>query len=353
MARALVKEIKDTRKNYIINGDMRISQRGTLFTSIASGAYCLDRYVYGKSGAMVHSIAQDTDVPTAAQANYLFQNSLLATVTTIDNSIAAGDFAVIVQKVEGYNWANLAQKPFTLGFWVKATVTGTYCVGFRNSGSDRSYVAEYVINAANTWEYKSIPVSASPSAGSWNYLTGVGLEINWTLAAGTTYQTGSPNSWQTGAAVATANQVNSTGTITAGFRLTGVTLNEGLAPMPFRTFSNGSINDEANACRRYYEKSYELNGPVPSITQAGAIQFGPGTTTHRDSWVTFLVEKRVPPTMVMYSPDTGATGVARNRSTSADVACGFGEIGTTRTYSSFSPTVGQHYAYHYTASCEL
>lgn len=352
MARALAKEIKDTRKNYIINGDMRISQRKTLFTSVANATYTLDRFAYFKSGAMVHSVAQDSDCPTVAQAGYLFQNSLLTTVTTIDNSLAAGEYSQVQQKIEGYNWANLAQKACTLSFWVKSSQTGTYCVALTNSGNDRSCVMEYTINSANTWEYKAVVFPASPSAGTWNYGTGIGVSVQWCLGAGTQFQT-TPGTWQTGNFFATSNQVNANATIVTSWAMTGACLNEGLAAVPFKTFGDGSITSEANACKRYYEKSYQLVDPPGTLTQNGAIQFGPGTTTHRDAWVTFSVEKRVAPSMTAYSPDSGATGQFRNRSTNADVAGNFGEVGTTRTYSSFSPTVGQHYAYHYTAECEL
>lgn len=352
MARALVNQANDNRKNYLINGDMRISQRGTLFTSIIDNQYSLDRWKYNKSGAMVHSLAQDTDVPTVAQANYFFVNSLLATVTTIDGSIAAGDYCVISQRVEGYNYANLAQRPMVLGFWVKSSIAGTYCVALTNAGANRSIVAEYTVNSVNTWEYKSIQFAASPAAGTWDYTNGIGLAVKWTLAAGTTYQT-TAGSWNVGDFLATANQVNQTGTIVAAFRITGATLTEGAAPSAFRLF-NGDLQGELAACQRYYEKSYTFNTNPGSLTQAGAVQFGAGTTTHRDSWSVFKVEKRTAsPSIGIYSPDTGAGGAARNRSAASDVGVSIGDSGATRFNISFAPNAGQHYSYHWTAETEL
>ena len=40
-------------RNLIINGDMRIAQRGTSFTGLANGAYGLDRWRYHETGAAV------------------------------------------------------------------------------------------------------------------------------------------------------------------------------------------------------------------------------------------------------------------------------------------------------------
>ena len=64
------------KQNLIINGDMQIAQRGPSFVAPTNGQYTLDRNQYLKNGAMVHTISQDTDVPTFAQAGYLFKNSL-------------------------------------------------------------------------------------------------------------------------------------------------------------------------------------------------------------------------------------------------------------------------------------
>jgi hypothetical protein len=240
-------------KNYIMNGDMRIAQRGTAFTSVASGVFVADRFSYQKIGAMVHNSSQDTDVPTLAQAGYLFQNSLRLNLTTPDTSIAAGDRTHLSQIIEGYNWASIAQKTFTLSFWVKATVTGTYCVSFRNSGADRSYVAEYTINTTNTWEYKTITVPASPSAGGWDYANGIGLRVDWIIACGTSFQ-GTAGSWQAANLLCTSNQVNGVNTGATDFKITGIQLNEGVQALSsFRNFSGGSIGDELAACQRYFE----------------------------------------------------------------------------------------------------
>lgn len=281
-------------KNYMINGDMRISQRGTSFVAIADSTYSLDRFGYGKVGAAVHTVTQDTDVPTVAQAGILFQNSMRLNLTTPDTSIAATDLVQIYQHVEGYNFANIAQKAFTLSFWVKATATGTYCVGFGNSGGDRSFVAEYSIPVSNTWTYVSIPVAASPSAGTWDYTTGRGLRVYWTLAAGTNFQT-TAGSWQTGNFSATSNQVNGVNTGATDFRITGVMLNEGTLASQFRTFAD-NYADEVRACQRYL--------PVYRCT-GGVVEALPGIATALNTNVIWImpypVQVRAKPTSVVVS----------------------------------------------------
>lgn len=237
-------------KNYIINGDMRIAQRGTSFPAIAGSTYSLDRYTNINNTSAVFTITQDSDVPTAIQAGYFFQNSLKIDVTTADAAVAAGDRVQIRQVIEGYNWADIAQKKFTLSFWVKATKTGTYCVSLVNNGSDRSYVAEYTINSTLTWERKTITIAASPSAGGWNYTNSVGIVLSWTLMAGTNFNT-TPGAWQTGNLHSTSNQVNSMDSVSNDFWLTGVMVNEGAVAAPFKLFGE-DFDQEFEQCRRYY-----------------------------------------------------------------------------------------------------
>jgi hypothetical protein len=85
-------------------------------------------------------------------------------------AIAAGDRYFVNQAIEGFNAADLGfgaagAQAVALSFWVQSSLTGTYCATLINSAGDRSYVAEYSIAVANTWEYKTIYI---PGDTSWN-----------------------------------------------------------------------------------------------------------------------------------------------------------------------------------------
>ncbi len=85
--------ILNPEDNAIINGDMRISQRGTSFSSVVSGTYTLDRWTYLKGGTNppVHTITQETDVPSGTN----FSNSLKLTVTTPQTTISSDMFKIV------------------------------------------------------------------------------------------------------------------------------------------------------------------------------------------------------------------------------------------------------------------
>jgi hypothetical protein len=289
---------------------MNVWQRGTSFAAIADGAYSADRWKYHKVGAMVHTLSLSTDTPTAAEAGRAFAHSLRATLTTADNSIAAGDHCFITQLIEGYNFQPLAEQPMVLSFWVKASLIGTYCVSLRNSGVDRSYVGTFTVDVANTWEQKTVTILASPS-GTWDYHSGVGLRVSIALAAGSTFHT-TPGTWQTGSFLATSGQVNGVASGATDFRITGVQLESGTAKTPFE-FSY--FQDDLALCNWYYNKTFQYSqAPVQaSGTYSGALAV---STEELDASVTGqwrYPRMRATPTLTTYNP-TQAAATWRNNS---------------------------------------
>jgi hypothetical protein len=241
-------------KNKIINGCMRLAQRGTSFVTGNYAAYTLDRWVQQNShDAGNITTSRDTSIP-----NNNFQYSLKVTnAAGNDTSIGAAQFALLNQRVEGYNIVPLRSGIFSLSFWVRSSKTGIYCVSFVNAGQDRSYVCEYTINTANTWEYKTVFCDLSAvSGGTWNYEDGIGLTAWFSLACGSTYQT-TKDVWQTGVYLATANQVNWLNETSNTFYLTGVQLEAGGAS----SFEVRDFGDELRLGQRYYTKmGFELSG---------------------------------------------------------------------------------------------
>lgn len=340
--------------NAIINGGMDLWQRNTSFASVANGTFTADRWKYSKTGSMVDTITRSTSVPTPDTNTPLFNYSLLSTVTTAQGSLGASDFNSIDHPIEGYNFKELAQRTMTLSFWVNSSVTGTFCVGLTNSGSDRSYVAEYTISNANTWERKVITISASPSAGTWNYTNGTGLVVRFTKASGTTYQTAA-GSWATGNYLATSNQTNLVATNSATFAITGVQLERGSYANPFVIESFGEI---VRKCQRYFEKSYDLE-TVPGTASAAGNRdssnqnlLGTGSASQFQTF-NFLISKRTDPTVVIYASSTGASGFVTQDDNSTVALGGVGTNQTCYRYS-YTNTSGRYAGQHQmTASCEL
>ncbi len=341
-----------SNRNVITNGDFNIWQRGTSFVGLTGVTFCCDRFYYSRTGLMVHDVSRSADVPSFAQAGRLFNYSVLIDCQTADTSITASKLCVFEHVIEGYNYLPIAQRTTTLSFWVKATKIGTYCVYLANSINDRSYVAEYTVNTSDTWEYKTITISAPPSAGSWNFTNGVGLRLGFTLAAGSSLQT-TKDVWQAGGYFATANQVNACDNIVNNFRLCGIQLEAGSIATPFEQIS---IQHELELCQRYFERSYNIETPTGTIeeNQAAWGNVNSADTTLLCVNVDFKSIKRTTPSVTAYNTSTGAAGSFIAGSTSKNVSTVVGGTkGIGRIYATTGMTAGVYARFHWVADAEL
>lgn len=276
-------------RNRIINGDMRISQRGTSF-SLSSSAYTLDRWQIDASGGGAFSIQQSSDAPTG------FSNSMLITVTTADSSIAAGDYYILTQRIEGFNVADLgfgsaSVSPVAISFWVKGSVVGTYAVSILAfNAAYRTYLGTITINSANTWEQKSLVVSGdTASVIRTNNNWGLGLAFD--LGCGSTFN-GTAGSWVAGEKYGTGSTVKLISTLNATLQITGVQLEKGSTATSFDYRDYGR---EEILCRRYLN-AYGGDG-INDILAFGTMY----STTQGIVGVPFPVPMRATPTLSVSS----------------------------------------------------
>jgi hypothetical protein len=249
-------------RNKIINGAMRIDQRNagtaSIWNSTAAAAisgFAVDRFrasaISGNTwGTAVLSAQQSTDAPDE------FDTSLKLTVNTADTSLAATDVYAFVQPIEGNNISDLGfgtatAKPITISFWVKSSITGTYCVSFSNNAQNRSLVDAYIVNAANTWEYKYVTINAD-TTGTWLTDSNAGLFVRWDLGSGSNLQTATTDTWQGALYTRTSGSVNWVSTTGATFFITGVQVEKGTVATPFE---QRPIGTELALCQRYYQAS--------------------------------------------------------------------------------------------------
>ena len=292
-----------SNRNMIINGNMQIAQRGSSTSVSTSGnTYLVDRFfsrINGSSGAA--TISRETDAPNG------LSKSLKFAVDTADSTLDAGHYNRIHQEIEGHNgaalkWGTADAEPASLSFWVKSSVTGTYSVGVYNGNADRSYVSEYTISAANTWEYKTIYI-APITTGSWVIDSSAEFRITWSLGAGSTFSTGTVDQWQSAFNFSSSNNVNLMATLNATFFLTGVQFEVGPEATPFE---HRSYSDELARCQRYYEisrasKSDFGGGNMTGYSYHVANGSGTGTTSREGDRMFFKVTKRADPTVTPYS----------------------------------------------------
>lgn len=244
-------------KNRIINGAMVIDQRNAgASVSIVNAVptYTTDRWQVFENGSMSFTAQQSSTAPEG------FSKSLLVTSTAAVTP-GSSDRSALTQVIEGFNiadfgWGTANAKTVTLSFWVRSSLTGQFGGSLQNAAQDYSYPFSFTINSANTFEYKTITITA-PTAGTWNSDNSGGVRLAFDLGMGSGLL-GAPGSWQSADYRGATGDTRINGTNGATFYITGVQLEVGTTATDFEYRDYGR---ELMMCQRYFEKvdSYDAN----------------------------------------------------------------------------------------------
>ena len=303
-----------SNRNLIINGAMQVAQRGTSETGVTSDGYrTCDRFRCAIGTLGTWTISQDTSAPDD------FSSSFKLLCTTADASPSANDYVVVQQRIEAQSLQHLSfgtssAKKLTLSFWVKSNKTGAASLEFINfDNSDKSAYPSYTINAADTWEYKTVTVSGDTSGGPDNN-NGAGLEIAFWLNGGSTFTGGSHT---TSFGTFTNSNRNTSnlgvgGAVNDYWQITGVQLEVGDTATPFE---HRSFGDELARCQRYFCQSYP-HGTVAGSASANTHlrKLANGENYDQIANFEFPVEMRAAPTVTLYNPANGTVNGFRGDS---------------------------------------
>jgi hypothetical protein len=247
---------------------MTIDQRnaGASVTPVAS-QYFIDRFFAQLNVTSKFSTQQLTATPPVGFSSYLRVTSLSA------HSLAAGDVATIVQPIEGFNvsdlgWGTANAATVTVSFRVRSSLTGNFGGTIQNNGQARSYPFTYTINAANTWEEKSITIPGDTS-GTWLTNNGIGIQIKFSMGTGSTFS-GTAGAWSSSVFLQPTGSTSIISTNGATWDVTGIQLEKGSTATPFEF---RSIGQELALCQRYYYKIF------PNAVTKGLAIGGCSTTT--------------------------------------------------------------------------
>ena len=292
-------------RNLIINGAMQVAQRGTTVTIANTGAHSSpDRFRIQHNANTTSTVSQVSDVPDSTNFKYSLKFTNGAGETR-----NGSDYARLYTRLEGNDIHHLklgtsSAKGFTLQFWVKSSLTGTFGVGFTgsDSASNGVYSSSYTISSANTWEYKTVTVPAATiTSGTWTDTNGVGISIHWDLGEGPTRS--NSVGWQAGDSpghMGLSGGVKLVETTGATLNLTGVKLEEGLIATEY---DHRPYEEELATCQRYY---YQIGGASMGGDGFSYLAHGfADTTTRAIHLIHFPQEMRTAPTFICSQTTSG------------------------------------------------
>jgi hypothetical protein len=254
-------------KNSVINGGFDIWQRGTSITIGSDGAaFSADRFKGSYTGTGINVVAtQESDSPNA-QTKF----SLKLTQTG-GNATSLTTYAVRTF-IEQNTILPLLGRACVASFWYKSSVTGTHAMrinGTENTGGT-SQTATFTVSAANTWEFKTVAVTAFSAVTTASAtVTDRGAFID----LGPASQSNGQTSFASGAYFQIAQLQLEIGSVATSFSRSG-----------------GTIQGELAACQRYY-----LNLAKGTGQALGIVSYYNASSLHLG--VSYPVEMRTAPTI--------------------------------------------------------
>ena len=271
------------RRNLIINGAMRVAQRGTSSTS--NGFNTIDRFAVNFDSGLTEAPTQaqvtlsSSDTPYSSGLRYA-----LKITNGNQTSQDANDYIQIVQKIEaqdiaqsGWNYTSSSSN-ITLSFWVKASIAQTMYarLNAEDTPSSDARAFSFAFSATTSWTKITKTISGDSNL-VFNNDSGVGLALYIIPFYGTNYTTSghTNDAWVVDSG---SNQVTDMATTwfsgnDATLEVTGVQLEVGPQATAFEHLRFG---EELELCKRYYQtgyiKKYENNTGVIAVSQNWAPQ---------------------------------------------------------------------------------
>ena len=263
------------RRNLIINGAMLVSQRGDSTGVTNSGYFGPDRFKFNDDGDQTESISQSSVTDLAG-----FSKAHKRAITTADGNFPAGEYSWTRYSFEGQDLQGFRKgfsdaKPMTISFFVKSYQAGNYVCKLYDHDNSRQIAFLYTIDASATWQH-IVHTFPGDTTGKFDSDANQSLSIDWVLAVGTNFTSGTlQTTWggDVAANAAAGQNVDFTDSTNNYFELTGVQFEIGSQATPFEHRSYG---EELELCKRYYQ---QINGDSNDYT--GFPAYSESTTSVR------------------------------------------------------------------------
>ena len=312
--------------NVVINSGFDVWQNGTTFSlGSTASVYCPDQWIVGNWGGGPNITVSRVLAPTGFSGQYAINIAALGTIT--------GQNLQLSQRFESGAVADFDSKTASFSFDVNASTSAgalsllfaVYANTALDNGTYSNITAYITVTLPSGTGRVTIPLTAAQTVG-----LKYGCQV--TLAFAQNAVAGIPN-------------------ITVG----GVKFQKGSI---FTPWASKGIACEWRDCERFFQTSYDV-GVVPgTVGSTGYMRFTEGTTTYATLPVAYRTRMRASPSVLLYSPNSGATGKLYNYSGATDVAASllYGtsiSVGFVAVANNVSIGSGSTIGIHWTANARL
>ena len=241
--------------NRVVNPAMQVSQEWDVTAGTSTGFYMADQWLTSQGGSSWTISWGRVASRTPRGSSY----RLRGTVTLAKPALAAGDWAIMQQYIEGlrfadFLWGTANGKPAILRFGFRGPA-GTYGVSIRNGPTvDRTWVGTFTIAAGQAnIDTEQTFIVPPETVGTWATDNSRALQLCFCVAAGSGQH--GVAGWQTGNFYTTSAQFNGLGANGNIFELFDVGLYldpEGTGAAP--PWQMPSFADAILDCWRYFRR---------------------------------------------------------------------------------------------------
>jgi len=284
-----------SNRNLIINGGMKVAQRGTVDQLLYNYAGP-DRFKFDGNGGQRSEVSQAnlTVDGKGHGAAWRFDNR------TANASPSTANYQLLSYRFEGQDLQHIKKgtsdaEALTLQFWIKSPKAGTHIVELVDQDNSARHINKaYTVSSANTWQYITVTFPGD-TTGALTNDANRSLDLNFWLMAGATYNSGTlQTSWGSDTnANRAVGQVNCVDNAANNFYLTGVQLEVGSVATPFEHRSYG---DELRRCQRYFWQATK-QGTTGQVTNKGVCMMNYVSGSDIRGTIDFPVEMRAEPTL--------------------------------------------------------
>lgn len=267
------------RKNFIMNGDFNIWQRGSPFTSISTTQYTADRWKLVQAVPNLGTYTAKIDTHINSDTGSRSYQNLEIDCTHVNTALQAGSLLLLQQTIElqAVPYATIANG-FTVSF-ISDMSSGTYGISFQTGSA--AYVTTFIITTSPQIVMVNVPININ--GGPNNFSTGT-IEVDICLVGGSNFQTtaSATNVWSGAKSglYTTSSQFNFGSSTSDVFRIGDIQLEEG---QQATAFEYTPYQQELAMCQRYAyvivgtgggaNIPITFGGAVTGTTMAGNIYF--------------------------------------------------------------------------------